>query len=80
MSDTMEQLQDALQIIKPEPDSHFLLRPCRRCAGDNVAYVKYQHPTRGELWRVVCFDCYETEDPGDAVSRHQVQTLWNGRE
>lgn len=71
--------EDALQIIKPEPDSHFLLRPCPNCGSDNVAYLQYLHPEKGELWRVCCFDCQETLDPGDATARHPVQILWNRR-
>jgi hypothetical protein len=70
---------DAVEIIKPDPDSHFLLRPCRRCGGADVKYVKYLHPTKGALWRVVCFNCHETLDPGNATARHPVQVLWNRR-
>ena len=75
-------MDDALEIVKPEPDSHFLLLPCRHCGGDNVAYVKYLHPTEGERWRVVCFDCGETVglDPETGTCRHQVQLLWNRRD
>lgn len=72
-------MDDALEIVKPPPDSHFRLVPCRCCGGDNVVYEKYLHPTKGELWRVVCFDCQETVDTGDAVCRHQAQLEWNRR-
>jgi hypothetical protein len=70
---------DALEIVMPEPDSHFRLLPCKKCHGDNVAYVKYLHPEKGELWRVVCFDCGEIVDTADATCRHEIQIIWNGR-
>ena len=69
-------MDDVLQIIKPDPDSQYRLKPCRKCKGDNVAYMKYQHP-EGESWRVVCFDCGETADPGRPAPRHDAQILWN---
>ena len=72
-------MDDAVEIIKPVPDSHFRLVPCESCGGDNVAYVKYMHPTKGERWRVVCFDCGETVDTGCAVCRHRAQLAWNER-
>lgn len=72
-------MDDALEIIVPDRDSQFLLRPCQGCEGNNVAYVKYQHPD-GERWRVQCFDCGEIADPEQDAPRHQVQVLWNRRQ
>ena len=69
-------IDDALQIIKPDPDSQYRLRPCKKCKADNVAYIKYQHPD-GEGWRVQCFDCGEIADPGRPAPRHNAQLLWN---
>lgn len=69
---------DVLQIIKPDPDSHFLLLPCRSCSGDNVAFVKYLHQSGAELWRVVCFDCGAIVDQQASI-RHDAQIGWNRR-
>lgn len=70
-------IDDALEIIKPAPDSHFRLLSCE-CTGDNVAYVKYEHQD-GERWRVQCFDCGKIADPGHPAPRHEAQVLWNRR-
>ena len=66
---------DVIRIIVPEPDSHFRLRACPECNGDNVAYVQY---TLGNLepWRVRCFDCGHTVDRR-AAGRHEAQGHWN---
>ena len=69
-------MDDALEIIKPDRDSQYLLLPCPACYSSNVAYVKYQHPA-GERWRVQCFDCGETTDPAEPLPRHDIQLLWN---
>jgi site-specific DNA-methyltransferase (adenine-specific) len=45
-------MDDAVQIIKPAPDSHYRLVPCK-CGSDNVAYVL----GNDGRWRVQCFDC-----------------------
>ena len=66
-----------LETIKPDQDSQYRLRPCPACGGNNAAYVKYKHP-EGDRWRVQCFDCGETTDPGKPAPRHDVQLLWNG--
>lgn len=68
-------MDDAIQIIKPDPDSQYRLRSCS-CMSDNVAYIQYQHPD-GESWRVKCFDCGKTADPGRPAPRHEAQILWN---
>lgn len=70
-------MDDALEIIKPEPDSQYRLVPCD-CKGDNVAYVKVYNP-EGERWRVQCFDCGKIVDLGQPGPRHDVQLIWNRR-
>lgn len=70
-------IDDAIEIKKPEPDSHFRLSECRCCMGDNVAYVKYLGRGK-ELWRAQCFDCGHIVKPSSAISRHDVQMIWNG--
>ena len=67
-------LTDAIAVIKPEPDSHFLL-PCPECKSDNVAYVGYMLGIQ-EPWRVQCFDCGHTVDR-QAAFRHEAQGHWN---
>lgn len=65
---------DVIEIKKPDPDSHFLLRPCK-CGSDNVAYVHYE-AKGGEAWRVKCFDCGYVVDKGNKA-RHDAQINWN---
>lgn len=67
-------LDDVIQIVKAEPDSHFLLLNCPECEGDNVAYVQKAGGS-GQLWHGRCFDC-GFEGQGAAV-RHGAQILWN---
>ena len=71
-------IDDAIEIRKPVPDSHFRLIPCGCCKSDNVAYVKYLDSGR-ELFRVSCFDCGNTVKPDDAVCAHDAQQFWNRR-
>lgn len=68
-------LTDAIAVIKPEPDSHFLLLPCPECKSDNVAYVGYMLGGL-EPWRVQCFDCGHTVDK-QTIFRHNAQRHWN---
>lgn len=63
-------MDNAVQVIKPAPDSHYRLLPCK-CGSDNVAYVL---GTDGR-WRGHCFDCGHT-GPG-AIVRHEAQVKWN---
>ena len=70
-----KRLDDVIEIKKPDPDSHFRLRPCKVCKGDNVAYVHYE-ARGGEAWRVSCFDCGYTVDKGNRVM-HDAQQHWN---
>lgn len=66
-------LDDIIQIIAQQPDSQYRLLPCKKCKGDNVAYV--QTAGDGELWHGKCFDCGFTGD--GATVRHDAQQLWN---
>jgi hypothetical protein len=66
-------MDDVIQIIKPAPDSQYLLLRCPVCEGDNVAYV--QTAGDGELWHGKCFDCDFTGD--GAAGRHDAQLNWN---
>lgn len=69
-------LDDAIEIKKPAADSHFLLKNCGKCKGNNVAYVKYE--TNGyERFRVTCFDCGHTVRPENAACAHEAQVEWN---
>ena len=67
--------EDAIQIIKPEPDSHYRLLDCPECNGDNVAYIQKAN-VAGATWHGMCFDCSHT-GKGDAI-RHEAQKNWNG--
>lgn len=72
----MTQLDDAIEIKKPDPDSQWRLKPCK-CGSDNVAYVKYLDGPE-EAWAVQCFDCglRVARMPGYKV-RHEAQVKWN---
>lgn len=69
-------LDDVIEIKKPDSDSQYRLLPCKKCKGDNVAYVHY-NGRGGAKWRVECFDCGHTVDKGNTV-RHDAQQAWNG--
>lgn len=69
-------MDKVIQIVKPDPDSHYRLVPCL-CKSDNVAFVKYKLG-REELWRVQCFDCLQIVDLRTGV-QHQVQVEWNNQ-
>ena len=65
---------NVIQIISPDPDSHFRLRSCKKCGGNNVAFVQRQ--IEAELWSAECFDCgYAGESH---QTRHGAQIQWNG--
>lgn len=66
-------IDDVIQIITPESDSHYMLLPCPVCGSDNVAYV--QKNNDGTPWHGRCFDCDYTGE-GAAV-RHDAQLMWN---
>lgn len=64
-------MDDVIEIKTAAPDSQYRLLPCRKCKGDNVAYVLGVDG----MWRGRCFDCGHTGE-GAAV-RHDAQLLWN---
>lgn len=68
-------LDDVIEIKKADPDSQYRLLTCKKCGGDNVAYVHY-NGRGGAAWRVKCFDCGNTVDKGNKV-RHDAQNAWN---
>ena len=68
-------LGDAIEIKCPDPDSHFRLRPCKVCQGENVAYVRYRAGA-DILWRVQCPDCGHMVGKG-CEARHDAQVAWN---
>ena len=68
-------MDDVIDIKKPDPDSQYRLKPCKKCQSDNVAYVHYDG-RGGAKWRVQCFDCGHTVDKGNKV-RHDAQLAWN---
>ena len=68
-------LDDVIEIKKPDQDSQWRLRNCKKCGGENVAYVQY-NGRGGAAWRVKCFDCGYTVDKGNKV-RHDAQVNWN---
>lgn len=69
------ELSDVIGINKPKPDSQYRLRRCKKCKGDNVAYVHY-NGRGGAKWCVECFDCGHKVDKGNTV-RHDAQLAWN---
>lgn len=68
-------METAISVQVPEKDSHFRLRTCPKCSGDNVAYVQYMLGKQ-EPWKVRCFDCGHTVDKR-AIFRHEAQVAWN---
>jgi ribosomal protein S27E len=67
-------IDDAVRMIKPEPDSQFRLVNCD-CGSDQVAYLQLR--IRGQLvWVVRCMDCGKQTTP-DTMVRHTAQTRWN---
>lgn len=68
-------IDDAIELIKPEADSHFRLKACRNCKSDNVAYVKYENNGKIQI-RVSCFDCGSTVQTGSECA-HDAQVAWN---
>lgn len=69
-------MDDVIEIKKPDPDSQYRLLPCKKCGGDNVAYV-HCNGRGGAKWRVTCFNCGRTVDKSNTV-RHDAQLAWNG--
>ena len=68
-------MMDAIEVIRPDPDSHFRLVPCKACRSDQVVYEQY---LAGEKfpWRVRCQGCGCMVDKGMEI-RHEAQVAWN---
>lgn len=65
---------DVIRVLPADPDSHFRLKNCPTCQGDNVAYVL--HKGEGEeYWQCECADCGRIGMPG--ATRHGAQLNWN---
>ena len=54
------------------------LLPCPFCGNTAVVYERYEH-IAGSRWRVCCWGCGATIDPGYAQQRCDVAALWNHR-
>ena len=66
---------NAAQVIRPDPDSHFRLRPCSVCRSERGVYVGCR--ADGDLlWGVQCPDCGHATDKIYAA-RHDAQVAWN---
>lgn len=71
-------MDDVIEIKMPKPDSQYRLCNCKKCKGDNVAYVHY-NGRGGAAWRVECFGCGHKVDKGNHV-QHDAQLAWNKEE
>ena len=69
-------MDDVIEIKQAAPDGQYRLVPCKKCKGDNVAYVHY-NGRGGAKWCVTCFACGHTVDKG-CTARHDAQIKWNG--
>ena len=69
-------MDGAIRVEAAVPDSHFRLRGCLCCGGDNVAYVQYSAGRNREPWKVCCFDCGYTVDQ-QKILKHEAQVAWN---
>jgi Lar family restriction alleviation protein len=66
------------EVYIPKPGSDLSLLPCPFCGSKAVVYERYEH-IAGDRWRVCCYDCCATIDPGYAQQRIDVADLWNNR-
>ena len=60
-----------IDILRPDTDSQFRLRLCRKCGGENAGYMG----KHGAI-RVVCPDCGQRT--GVYECAHDAQMVWNG--
>lgn len=58
-------------IMVPDRESQFLLRPCRKCGGIGAGYLGEHGAVR-----VVCPDCGKKTAVYEC--RHDAQMVWNG--
>lgn len=63
-------MPSTLEVIRPDPDSHFRLVSCKVCRGEDVCYEYHLG------WRVRCQACGHAVDIGTHV-RHEAQVAWN---
>lgn len=73
-----DQPGDVLETIRPDPDSHYRLRPCKCGTPLAAVYERYTTKDGNWAWRVVCNSCGATVDLQGTV-RHDVQVEWNRR-
>ena len=64
-------MTEAVEVVRPDPDSHFRLLPCKVCQSEDVCY-EY----RPWGWLVRCQACGHTLDIGTHI-RHEAQVAWN---
>lgn len=69
-------LRVGVQIIRPDPDSHFRLRQCE-CSYSDVAYTKKITP-HGVEWMAGCLTCGRCTRV--RAGQHSAQIEWNGKE
>ena len=74
----MDNIENMVQIWKPEPGGQLALKPCPFCGNEEPVYLQYNTPA-GLRWMVICTDCMANVDPGTAQQRHQIKPLWNRR-
>lgn len=65
-------------VYVPPAGSDLMLLPCPFCGETVVIYEQYETPV-GDRWRVCCYGCGATMDPGYAQQRIDVAVLWNRR-
>lgn len=64
-----------MTVIRPDPDSHFRLVPCKACRSEDVVY-KGEQVGDARFWQVECRCCGCTVDKSTQV-RHEAQVAWN---
>lgn len=65
-------------LFMPDADGDLMLLPCPFCGDTSVVYERYEH-IAGNRWRVCCYGCGATIDPGYAQQKIDVAVLWNHR-
>lgn len=54
------------------------IKPCPFCGCEDIMFVQYEH-IAGLRWKIVCFGCMTTIDPGWAQEKYQLIDMWNRR-
>lgn len=72
------QFADVAGIIKPDSDSHYLLKNCH-CGSDDVVYLS-RRACGGNVvtWQVKCLHC--NAHTKSTHIRHDAQIAWNTRQ